>query len=371
MTTLRSVTRELFERMRDETVEIDAEFVVAPSSLEEAAAVLAAASAAAIPVSFYGAGTRRDDGGTAPADVVVTSNRLNRIVDWKPDDLTVTVEAGVAIETLESEIVARRQTAVLPETAVGATIGGVIAAGISGYRRLRYGPTRDRVLQVRVATGYGKVVSGGSPVVKSSTGYGLPRLFTGSLGSLGMIGTVTLKLWSQPLTAATVEIGDAAAALQGIYRPLAVLETSEGSFVYLGGAESQIASQVRRVGGDPHPGLIWPEPITGPLRIEFRVSAPFVPAAIERAKHLGASRWIAEHGIGRVEAGLDDVDAEDFAAARTWAESTGGVLVVTADAGTGIDRWGTPPASIEIQRRIKAVFDPAGICNPGIMPGGM
>ncbi len=371
MTTLRSVTRELFERMRDETVEIDAEFVVAPSSLEKAAVVLSAASEAAIPVSFHGAGTRRGYGDAVQSDLVVTSSRLNRIVDWLPDDLTVVVEAGVPIETLESAIAARRQTAVFPETAAGATIGGVVAEGSSGYRRLRYGPTRDRVLQVQIATGYGKVVSGGSPVVKSSTGYGLPRLFTGSLGSLGMIGAVTLKLWSQPLTTATVEIGDAAAAYGSTYRPLAVLDTSEGTFLYLGGAESQVTAQSRSVGGDPQPGLVWPEPILDPIRVEFRVPATFVPAAIEWAKRLEAVRWVAEHGVGRVEAGLAVVDDEAFAAARSWAESTGGALVVTAGADTGLDRWGTPPASIEIQRRIKAVFDPAGICNPGIMPGGV
>ena len=370
MTTLRSVTRELFERLRDESVGVDAEFVVAPSSLEEAAAVLGAAAAAAIPVSFHGGGTHQGYGGGVQADLVMTSTRLNRIIDWQPDDLTVIVEAGVPIAELESEIAARRQTAVLPETAHGATIGGVIAAGLSGYRRLRYGPTRDRVLQVQIATGYGKVVSGGSPVVKSSTGYGLPRLFTGSLGSLGMIGAVTLKLWSHPLATATVEVEDAAAALRKTYRPLAALETSEGSFLYVAGAESQVTSQAHGVGGEPRLGLIWPDPITNPFRVEFHVPAPFVPAAIEQAKRLKAARWIAEHGVGRVEAGLNDIDREALVAARTWAETVGGALVVTAGTDIGFDPWGTPPSSIEIQRRIKEAFDPAGICNQGIMPEG-
>jgi glycolate oxidase FAD binding subunit len=371
MTTLRSVTRELFARMRDESVKIDAEFVLAPSSLEDAAAVLAAASEAAIPIRFLGGGTHRGNGNSLQGDLVVTSTRLNRIVDWQPDDLTAVVEAGVPIAELENEMAARGQTAVFPETTSGATVGGVVAAGISGYRRLRYGPTRDRVLQVQVATGYGKVVSSGSPVVKSSTGYGLPRLFTGSFGSLGMIGAVTLKLWSQPLATATVEVGDAAVALRDTYRPLAVLETSGGSFLYLGGADRQIASLARSVGGDLRPGLIWPKPITSPLRIEFRVPASFVPAAIDRAERIEATRWIAEHGVGRVEAGVDDVDDKAFAATRAWAESIGGALVVTAGVVSGIDPWGTPPVSIEIQRRIKTAFDPGGICNPGIMPGGV
>lgn len=371
MTTLRSATRELFARLRDESSGIDAEFVVAPASLDEAATVLAAASEAAIPVSFHGGGTLRGHGDSPQTDLVVTSNRLDRIADWQPDDLTVVVEAGVPVETLENEIAARRQTAVLPETSARATVGGVVAAGRSGYRRLRYGPTRDRVLQVRVATGYGTVVSGGSPVVKSSTGYGLPRLFTGSFGSLGMIGAVTLKLWSQPLATATVEIGDVSAALRNTYRPLAVLETSGGSFLYLGGPDRQITAQAHSVGGDLRPGLAWPDPIASPVRIEFRVPARFVPAAIERAKRLGAGRWIAEHGVGRVEAGLDGIIDEAFEAARAWAESIGGALVITAGAAVGVDPWGTAPISTAIQRRIKAAFDPAGVCNRGIMPGGL
>lgn len=370
MTTLTSVTRRLFERLRDETADVDAEFVVAPTSLEEAAAILRAAAEAHIPTTFLGGGTHVGLGGLVGAGLVITTAGLSQIVDWRPDDLTVVVQAGVDVDTLEVEIASRNQTAMFPETAPGATIGGVVAAGLSAYRRLRYGPTRDRVLQVELATGYGKVVSGGSPVVKSSTGYGLPRLLTGSLGSLGMIGSVTLKLWSRPLTTATVQVGDAAAALSDTYRPLAVLETSEGSFLYLGGAESQVIAQARSLGADRRPGLVWPGPITDPIRIEFRVPAPFVPDAIGWMKRLGAARWIAEHGIGRIEAGVAGIEDGEFAAARSWAESTGGALVVTAGAGTNVDAWGTPPASIEIQRRIKAAFDPAGICNPGIMPGG-
>ena len=371
MTTLRSVTRDLFERMRDESVDVDAEFVVAPSSLDEAAAVLGAASEAAIPISFFGGGVHQGYGGGARADLVVTSSRIKRIIDWQPDDLTVTAEAGVPIAELESEIAARHQTAVFPETAKGATVGGVVAVGASGYRRLRYGPTRDRVLQVQVATGYGKVVSGGSPVVKSSTGYGLPRLFTGSLGSLGMIGAVTLKLWSQPLATATVEVEDAAAVLRDTYRPLAVLETSEGSLLYLGGSDGQVATQAGSVGGNPVSGLTWPEPIIDDVKIEFRVPPPVLPAAVEQAKRLGATRWVAEHGIGRVEAGLDGFDDDEFAVARSWAESIGGALIIAAGEDTELDPWGTPPPSVDLQRRIKDAFDPAHICNPGIMPGGI
>ena len=371
MTGLRAVTLRLFEQLRDDSVDVDAAHVVAPSSLEEAAAILAAAAEVGMPTAFRGSGTHRGHGNPVSADLVLTTTRLDAIVDWQPDDLTVVVQAGVPIDVLEAEIATRRQTAVLPETTPGSTVGGAIALGLSGYRRLRYGPTRDRVLQVRMATGYGKVVTGGSPVVKSSTGYGLTRLATGSLGSLGLIGDVTFKLWSQPLSVATVEVDDAAAATQALYRPLAVLETSEGSFAYLGGAEEQVAAQARQLGVPHRFGLIWPEPISEQVSVEFRVPALHLSTAVGIARDLGASRWIAEHGVGIVSAGFAAVDAGDLAKARSWAESVAGALVAVAGMDDDVDPWGSPPPSLEVQRRIKAAFDPAGICNPSILPGNL
>ena len=371
MTSLRSATLQLLNRLRDDSVDIDAEYVVAPSSIDEAAAILAAAAEAGIPTAFRGSGTHQGHGTPVSADLVLTTTRLDTIIDWQPDDLTVVVQAGVLIDVLEAKIATRRQTAVLPEGVPGSTVGGAIAIGLSGYRRLRYGPTRDRVLQVRMATGYGKVVAGGSPVVKSSTGYGLPRLVTGSLGSLGMIGDVTLKLWSQPMSVATVEVGDAAAALRDLYRPLAVLETSEGSFTYLGGPDAQISEQSARLGAAARRGLVWPEPITEPVQIEFRVPAAHVADAVEWMQRLGAIRWVAQHGVGIVSGGFEHFDAAGFTAARLWAESVAGAFVVTAGLGEAFDPWGSPPPSVEIQRRIKDVFDPAGICNSSILAGNL
>ena len=371
MTSLRSVTLQLFERLRDDSVDVDAEYVVAPASVEEAAGILAAAAEARIPIAFRGSGTHQGYGNPVSADLVVTSTRLDAIVDWNPDDLTLVVQAGVPIGVLEAEIATRGQTAVLPEGMLESTVGGAVAVGLSGYRRLRFGPTRDRVLQVRMASGYGRVVTGGSPVVKSSTGYGLPRLVTGSFGSLGMIGEVTLKLWTQPISLATVEVVDAAAALHTVYRPLAVLESSEGSFVYLGGPEAQISDQSDRLGAVARRGLVWPEALSEPILLELRVPALHLATAVEWMQQLGALRWIAHHGVGIVSGGFEEVPSEGFSSARAWAESVAGALVVTAGTSESFDPWGSLPSSVEIQRRIKNVFDPAGICNPSILAGGI
>jgi len=374
MTALRVATKQLFERLQDPSVDVDADYVVAPTSIEEAAAILSAAGEAAIPVSFYGGGTHRQLGNPVAADLVITTTALNRVVDYQPDDLTIRVESGVTLSELDAVLAERNLTAILPETEPDATVGGVVATGRSAYQRLRYGPTRDRVLQVTVATGYGKVITGGSPVVKASTGYGIQRLYTGSLGSLGLIGSVLLKLWSQPMAGATVTVDDAEVAKRMVYRPLASLGTSGVGRVFLGGAPEEVDAQSETLGGSHRDGLHWPEPHDGAVRLSFRVPARYVDDAVLRAQDLDASSWIAEYGVGLVGAGYQGISADGFAVGRAWAESVGGALVVEAapdELRTELDAWGSPSQSVDLQRQVKARFDPAGICNPGILPGGV
>jgi glycolate oxidase FAD binding subunit len=374
MTALRVATKQLFERLRDPSIEIDAEFVVAPTSVEEAAEILAAAAEATIPVSFYGGGTHRQLGNPVDADLVITTTALNRVLDYQPDDLTIRVDAGVTLARLDELLAERNLTAVFPETEPEATVGGVIATGRSGYRRLRYGPTRDRVLQVTAATGYGKVVTGGSPVVKASTGYGMPRLFTGSFGSLGLIGSVLLKLWSQPPATATIAVEEPEEARQSVYRPLAVLGTGGIGLVYLGGSPEEVDAQADMLDGHRTEGLEWPGAYDEALRLSLRVPARFVDDAVFHARNLDASSWIGQHGVGLVVAGYQRIPSDGFFAARDWAESIGGSLIIEAasdDLRTELGAWGSPPQAVELQREVKDRFDPAGICNPGILPGGV
>ena len=373
MTTLRAATRKLFERLHDPSVDLDAEFVVAPTSMGEAAEVLTVAAGADIPVSFHGGGTHGRIGNPVSADLVITTSAMNRILDYEPDDLTVRVEPGVTLAQLESTLSDRNLTAVLPESSPESTVGGVISSARSGYRRLRYGPTRDRVLQLTAATGYGKVITGGSPVVKASTGYGMPRLYTGSLGSLGLIGPVLLKLWAHPMAAATVTVDDPEEARMSLYRPLAALGTRDSGEVYLGGIPEEVDAQAETLGGDRRNGLVWP-PVGGSHRISFRVPVRSVGDALAHTRDLGADDWVAQHGVGVVEAGLGRIDPVQFTAARAWAESIGGTLVVEEapdDLRAEVGAWGSPPESVALQREIKQRFDPAGICNPGILPGGL
>lgn len=347
-----------------------AEFHFAPSNAAQAAGILEAASDSRAPVLLWGAGSHQAIGHPVEPRVVLTTSAMTRVLAWEPDDLTVVVEAGMRVSDLETLLAGRRQTAALPETATDATVGGVVAAGVSGYRRARFGPTRDRMLEVTLVTGDGRVVRGGGRVVKNVTGYDLPRLAAGSMGSLGLITSVCLKLWPLPESSATVEVLDAARAWHLTHRPLAVLETESGAMVYLQGTAREVEAQAARLGGAATPGLNWPDQVfahEGAV-LSMRVPPALVGDAVRRLP--AGRRFVAQHGVGEVSfAGVNGVD--ELAALRGWAESRTGTLVVTGGVcPPGFDPWGSLPSGLSLQRRVMAAFDPAGILNPGRMPGG-
>ena len=347
-----------------------APFVVAPPSIEAAGAVMAAAARSDLVVRPWGAGSHQGVGHPIDADIILSTDKLQAVVDWQHEDLTVVVEAGVRVAALERTLAERGQTAVLPEATGDATVGGVVAAGLSGWRRLRYGPTRDRVLEVVIATGDGRVVRGGAQVVKNVTGYDLPRLMVGSLGGLGVIGRVCLKLWPAPAATATVEVADPAAALRTAFRPLAVLETDDGSAVYLGGTAEEVEVQSKELGSGGRPGLHWPLAPAEPWHLQVRVPPRHISAAVAQVRDLPSARFVAAHGVGEIDVGAGRVPATWIESVREWAEGVGGAVVVMAQPHDGeVDPWGTPPASLDLHRRVTAAFDPIGVVNPGRLPG--
>ena len=348
-----------------------ADFTVSPETGEDAAAVLRFAADHKLRVLFWGAGTKQDMGYRIEPDVVMTTHRLDQVVEWQEEDLTVVVQPGVLVADLETQLRERGQTAVLPEVPGPATVGGTVAVGQSGWRRLRYGPTRDRMLEVRLATGDGRLIRGGGRLVKNVTGYDLPRLATGSFGSLGLITEVCLKLWPLPPETAMIGVDDPERALSVAYRPWALIETNTGATMYLAGTSSEIEAQADRIGGEVVAGHQWPEPLSGDLELVLRVPASAVASWTEILKNAGAV-FQAAHGIGEIRFVADAVDSSDLVGFRARAESLGGALVVAGSSSDpGLDPWGTPPQSEDLQRRVKAAFDPVGIANPGILPGGI
>jgi FAD/FMN-containing dehydrogenase len=334
---------------------------VAPSTAEDAAEVLRTACEHHLTVLAWGGGTHQGYGGAVEPAIVLSARGLLG-VDWQPDNLTATVGAGVTVADLERRLESGDQTAVLPEQPGSATVGGVVAAGVSGYRRLRYGPIRDRVLGATFVTGDGRIVKGRGRVVKNVAGYDVPRLLTGSLGRLGLITEVTLKLWPIPASIATIHVDRPDEGRW--YRPLATLERNGHGTVVLGGHPDAI-----RADAPTHiPGAAWPQPITNTFRLEVRVPARHVREAIDRIPE-GWS-YLAQFGVGAITVGMDSPDVEAALDLRRWVESMGGSLVVSAGS-LPIDPWGTPPPSLGIQRRIVGAFDPHGVMAAGRLPGGL
>ncbi|VAV94607.1 hypothetical protein MNBD_ACTINO01-2414 [hydrothermal vent metagenome] len=347
---------------------ITASLVVEPRSNEDLVGIVQSAGdngASLIPV---GSGSTMQG---VVTDIAVVTSGLAEVIDYQPDDLTIVVGVGTTLGELEEVLAERDLSAILPENAPRRTIGGVVASGTSGYRRLGYGPIRDRVLEVTMVTGYGEVVRAGGRLVKNVTGYDLSRLATGSLGSLGIITSVCFKLWPVTSEKQTVIVEDAAAALLATYRPVAVLETDVGSKVYLQGDPTTIHDQVSRLRGDAVNGFIWPDAVESPVRIALNVPPRSVVDAVVEVRSLETDWFVAQHGVGVIDIGMGTFDDEAVGFLRRWTENRGGSLVVSAPGLTSAQRWGTPPSTIEIQRRMKNLFDPAGVCNPGVLPGGL
>jgi glycolate oxidase FAD binding subunit len=245
--------------------------------------------------------------------------------------MTVRVRAGTTVAALDAELGTAGQCVALPSWEA-ATVGGVLAVGHSGLRRLGWGPVRDAVLEVRYVSAEGRVVKGGGPTVKNVSGYDLPRLFVGSLGTLGVIGEVVLR--TRPIPACerwyAGEGVDPFALLQRTYRPTSVLWDGTSTWMLLDGHPDDVDRQARAS------GLSLIDSSALPSLPPHRWSLP--PAALPNLPDDGHGDFVAEVGVGIVH------------------------------------RRTPPPARavaapiVELQQRIKAAFDPTGRLAPGRTP---
>lgn len=176
------------------------QIVVEPASEQELAKVLKVADDAGLAVIPRGGGTKLDWGNPpAHADVVLSTARLNRVLEHAWADLTVTVEAGCTIGKLQDLLAKHGQRLALD--ALGpqrATVGGVLSCNDSGVLRLRLGSLRDLVIGITLALADGTLASSGGKVVKNVAGYDLPKLATGALGTLGVITRAVFRLHPLP-----------------------------------------------------------------------------------------------------------------------------------------------------------------------------
>ena len=173
--------------------------VVLPASVHEIQEVLGYAADSGLSVIPAGSGTKLGVGNPPEGvDLVLSTSRLDQVLEYEPADLTVTVEAGIQLATLQAKLAEHGQYFSLdPPYADRCTIGGITATNASGPSRFRFGSARDLVLGMRVVQSSGTVVKSGGKVVKNVAGYDLNKLYLGSFGTLGVITEVSLKL--QPL----------------------------------------------------------------------------------------------------------------------------------------------------------------------------
>jgi glycolate oxidase FAD binding subunit len=266
------------------------------------------------PVTITGLGSR---GGPVPGVRVV---RAPAGVEWvQADEMTVCCGAGTPVAELAAALRDVGQYVALPE---GGTVGGALAVGLSGIRRLGDGPVRDALLQARYVSAAGEVVTAGGPTVKNVSGFDLCRVLVGSRGTLGFLGEVILR--TRPLAAASqwwsAPTADPLAVVARLDRPVSVLWDGATLWALIEGHPDDVDEQGRGA------GLL---PADGPPPCAYRHRMSVAPATIPQLP----GQFLAEVGVGVVH----------------------------------VDREPSVTIRLDLHRRVKEAFDPAGRLNPGVV----
>jgi glycolate oxidase FAD binding subunit len=377
---------------------------VRPSTVEAARDALSGATKRSQKVQIVGAGTKLSWGvPAAQADLELDVTGLDRVVEHNAGDLTAVLEGGVPLSRAQ-EIFAGHGQMLALDPWLGAqgqaTVGGILATGDSGPLRHRYGAPRDLVLGMTVVLSDGTVARSGGQVIKNVAGYDLAKLFCGSFGTLGLIASVNVRLHPRPAPTATARgasadpavLATAALRLAG-----APLELEALDFAYQDGRGTVLA---RCAGADPparaarvaelmaelglgsevidQDGHLWEDQRTAQRAQSGDVA---VVRVVARPSRLGELLELAgsssARAVGRVALGLSYLQVDPGALSRLLGALPAGSSWTLLDAPeavrAGMDPWGdalSEPA-LELMRRVKARFDPAMTCNPGVFVGGM
>lgn len=383
----------------------------APSQIAAALRICSEADAAVTP---WGSGSAMMIGNPPRRlDVIIGLSRLNRLLEHDHANLTATVEAGMAVTALQEKLAGHEQfLAMDPPCPGSATIGGVIAANLNGTRRMFYGSVRDLVIGVKVVLASGEQIKGGGKVVKNVAGYDMCKLFVGSLGTLGIITEMTLRMAPIPETAATLLVSGALGDARTLVEQLSGSALIPARVVFLNheannldnrsqewtvgisaeGFEETVDRHLSDVGrmaaklnlgaevlrADTH-NRFWDQVRDLPLRTNALVyrfgvlrasvaglasaiqadrSAEFAPGIVADA--LAGTLWVASAGTRSA--------AERFSEFITLARQYGGHVIMLAAPAIlkrNVDVWGTPTRALSIMREIKRQFDPNSLLNPG------
>ncbi len=289
------------------------------------------------PVAVAGSRTRWELGGSLAENTTILEAPTG-IVSYQPDEMTVQVRVGTPVAELNLALAEAGQRCALPER--GGTVGGALAVGENALTMLGVGRLRDSVLQLRYVSAEGEVVTSGGPTVKNVSGFNLPRLMVGSLGTLGLLAEATIRTNPSPTESRWFQSSDSdpTAILDAVLRPGAVLWDGQSTWVLLEGHPPDVVAERKRIGELGAFAEVDGPPPLPPHRWSLKPSE--LPGLSPETEPAGASA----NGTGSFVAsvGVGTVHAENPQPHRT------------PDA-----------ASLVVAGRLKQLFDPTGRLAPG------
>ena len=317
-------------------------------------------------------GGSKDFYGETPRGEVLDTCGHSGITAYEPTELVITARCGTPLAEIEAALAAENQCLAFEPPHYGkATLGGAVAAGLSGPRRAAVGALRDFVLGVTILSGVSRRLTFGGTVMKNVAGYDVSRLMAGSLGTLGLILEVSLKVLPRPVAEATLRFDlPQAKALEALNawggQPLPISASCWHEDVLtlrLSGAEAAVAAAKQKLGGETvaDAAQFWNDlreqrhGFFGDGETLWRLSVPSVAPVLD----LSGAQVIEWGGSQRWWRG-------EAAAAREAATKAGGhaVLFRGSDRSAGVFQP-LPAPMLKIHQRLKAAFDPRGVFNPG------
>jgi glycolate oxidase FAD binding subunit len=402
--------------------------VLEPGDAAETADILRGAATHGLKFMPGGHGTRATLGArTRTVDAVLSTARLSRVVAYEPGDLTLTAQCGLGLAEIDTLLAQHGQWLPLQPYRRRGTLGGLLASAADGVLDLGYGRPRDAVLGARVALSDGLTARARGRVVKNVAGYDVPRLMVGSMGSLGILLEVSLKVSPRPArqTAALLGFADVATALQAAQRVRAGQDEPVFLDVLCGACEPQLAlgfdGSDERVDGcrrraveaaqsagstglleldgeecvtlrrrldDPVAHLLpgshdsdAPDAPAAVIRWSGRPTdlAPWLTASLDCAEQAGVPlRADARPGLGLAFLGVGPADHPAFTATlRTLldgARCNGAAVLLAGPDALRADAdlvWGPPPPDMDLMRRTQQALDPQGVFACGRFVGGL
>lgn len=326
------------------------------------------------PLAIAGGGTKSFLGRATAGEPLSVAGHSG-VVNYAPEELVLTARAGTPLAAVEALLAEHSQMLGFepPHFGDGATLGGTVAANLSGPRRAYAGAARDFVLGTRIVNGHGQILRFGGEVIKNVAGYDLSRLMAGAMGTLGVILDVSLKVLPRPREERTlVQEMAPPAALNRLCawaaRPLPISASciEDGRlYVRLSGASSAVHKACADIGGEPLDDAtgFWTEvreqrrPLFGGERPLWRLSLPPASAPLdlpgdELIEWGGALRWLKSDAAAQ--------------AVRAAAAARGGHAILFRGAGAAAEPYHPLPEPLmKLHKNIKQAIDPYNIFNAG------